>query len=226
LKYATIVADPPWKVAAGRTIGDYVRGKDGSQPFGVRNNAARKLSYPSMSVAEISALHVPAADNAHLYLWTINAYLEEAFQVVKAWGFKYSTTLVWAKAPMGGGLGGCYGLATEYVLFCRRGTLAANGRIPINWFDWPRPYDERGKPKHSAKPPSFFSMVKAMSPGPHLEMFARAPREDWDVWGNEVQSDVTLCSDCPPAGYSTEKTRCSPCPQRSQSDADVKSEGK
>lgn len=193
MRFATIVADPPWKVAAGRTIGAYVRAADGSQPFGVRDQKARKLAYPSMSVADIAALPVRfhAAQDSHLYLWTVNRYLQDAFAVMAAWGFKYSTTLVWAKRPMGGGLGGCYGLATEFCLFGRRGKLAATSRIGRNWFEWKRPY-ENGYPKHSAKPGEFFQMVERVSPGPRLELFARAPREGWAVWGNEVESDINL----------------------------------
>lgn len=185
MSYSTIVVDPPWAVSAGRSIGIY-KVVDGKQPFGVRDNHARPLAYPTMTVDEIRNLQIPASSDAHIYLWTINRYLPKAFEVLAVWGFNYSTTLVWAKSPMGGGLGGCYGLATEYILFGRRGNQKAQSRIGRNWFDWKRPYDERGKPRHSAKPPEFFRMVESVSPGPYLEMFARAPREGWDVWGNEV----------------------------------------
>lgn len=192
--FKTIVVDPPWKVAAGRSIGRYERRADGSQAFGVTNNSARRLAYPHMSAQEIQSLPVGdlADTGAHLYLWTINKYVPHAFAVANAWGFKYSTLLVWAKAPMGGGLGGdAYGLATEYCLFCRRGKLAADERIGRNWFDWKRPY-KGGYPQHSAKPPEFFKMVESVSPGPYLEMFARAPRTGWEVWGNEVKSDLVI----------------------------------
>jgi len=27
-------------------------------------------------------------------------------------------------------------------------------------------------------------------------------------------ADVDLCADCPPVGYPTDKTRCRPCPRR------------
>lgn len=194
MTYRTIVIDPPWQVSAGREIGDYVKAPDGSQPFGVRCNKARALAYPSMSLDQMALLPVSrlAAENAHLYLWTINRYLRDAFDLLDVWGFSYSTTLVWAKQPMGGGLGGCYGLAAEYVLFARRGILPALSRIGRNWWNWKRPYDERGKPRHSAKPPAFYAMVQAMSPGPYLEMFARSKREGWHVWGNEVESDVKV----------------------------------
>ncbi len=141
-----------------------------------------------MTVEAIAALPVGdiSAPNAHLYLWTINRYLEDAFAVARAWGFQYSTTLVWAKKPMGGGLGGAYGISTEYCLFCRRGKLASNDRVTGTWFGWKRPYDNRGKPKHSAKPPAFMEMVEKVSPGPYVELFARETRTGWDSWGNEV----------------------------------------
>lgn len=188
-QYATIVADPPWQVKAGRPLGRYTV-KNGKQLFDGADNRARALAYPTMTVAEIAELNVGdiSEPNAHLYLWTINRYLSEAFEVAKAWGFRYSTTLVWAKSPMGGGLGGCYGISTEYVLFCRRGSLHAKTRMPSTWFNWKRPYDSRGKPKHSAKPPQFMDMVESVSPGPYIELFARTRRPGWQSWGNEIDN--------------------------------------
>ena len=193
IKYGTIVADPPWKVSTGRTIGRYEI-KDGKQIFGVVNNFSRHLPYQGMTVDEIKSLPVSefSSSASHLYLWTINRYLREAFDVMKSWGFVYSTTLVWAKKPMGGGLGGCYGLSTEFILFGRRGISPAKTRIGKNWFDWKRPYDSRGKPKHSAKPDQFYQMVEDISSGPYLELFARSPRSGWHVWGNEVESDLKM----------------------------------
>ncbi len=189
--YRTVVADPPWQTTAGRSIGGYEMAAK-KQLFVVKNAASRKLPYETLSVEQICEMKPPTDPAAHLYLWTINSHLPHAFEVMRAWGFKYSTTLVWAKRPMGGGLGGCYGLATEYVLFGRKGKLAAKDRIGRNWFDWKRPYDERGKPRHSAKPKEFFEMVERISPGPYLEMFARSPREGWSVFGNEVSEGVSL----------------------------------
>ena len=193
--YSTIVADPPWKVAAGRTIGRYEM-RDGKQLFGVRCNAARKLAYPSMSVEQIKGLQVGsiAAPDAHLYLWTVNRYVEDAFAVARAWGFQFSTLLTWAKNPMGGGLGGdAYGLSTEFCLFCRRGTLAAKERIGTTWFNWKRPY-KNGYPNHSAKPPEFYALAQRVSPASYVELFARDKREGWHAWGNEVDSDIAMAT--------------------------------
>jgi hypothetical protein len=40
--------------------------------------------------------------------------------------------------------------------------------------------------KHSKKPQEAYGLIERASPGPRLEMFAREPRDGWDVWGNEV----------------------------------------
>jgi N6-adenosine-specific RNA methylase IME4 len=198
LTYRCIVVDPPWQVnGAGRPMsggpGSYL---DWSTR--VESAPSRPLPYRTMTIAQISALPVGAladAQGAHLYLWTTNRHLGDAFGVLAAWGFAYSTTLVWAKKPMGGGLGGAYGISTEYVIFARRGTLATDARITGTWFPWKRPYDERGKPKHSAKPPEFYSMVETVSPGPRIELFARSARAGWSVWGDQAPDAVPCALD-------------------------------
>jgi len=175
MRYKTIVADPPWQVKAGpRSLHDACE-------------RSRELTYPTMSVDEIQALPVRAlADrDAHLYLWTINAYIEQSYSIARAWGFDPSTMLVWSKSPKGRGLGGTFATATEYVLFARRGSLAAKVRIDRNWWQWLRG-------AHSAKPEAFIDMVEQVSPGPYVELFSRRHRLGWDVWGNESANTAQL----------------------------------
>lgn len=189
-RFSTLVADPPWPLKGGGSL----RGGVGE---GFKHDGPVRslpLPYPTMTVEAIGALDVAkvAADDAHLYLWTTSGFLDAAFDVMRAWGFRYSTTLVWAKAPIGAGLGGAHGIATEFCLFGRRGTLRAHGRTNRNWWDWKRPYDERGKPRHSAKPPAFFDMVESVSPGPYLELFARDARPGWAAWGNQAPEGLVV----------------------------------
>jgi N6-adenosine-specific RNA methylase IME4 len=167
VKYRTIVADPPWDVGRG--------------PEWASNGASRPLTYPTMDVDAIAALPVAdlAEKRAHLYVWTINAYVEDTYDIVRHWGFRPSTLLTWCKAPNGIGLGGTYSLTTEHVLFARRGVLPAERRIDTTWFQMPRG-------AHSAKPEAFLDLVESVSPGPYLEMFARRQRLGWDTWGNEA----------------------------------------
>lgn len=197
MKYRTIVADPPWAQKGGPLRGGVGIGWQ-------MNNvtSSRDLPYPTMTVDAIAALPVEsfAQDDAHLYLWTTNRYLREAFDVARAWGFAYSTTLVWAKNPMGGGLGGAFGISTEFCLFARRGSLPALSRVKGTWFPWKRVYGppvskgQKRQAMHSVKPPEFFDTVMQVSPGPYLEMFARTRRMGWDAWGNEVESDLEMAA--------------------------------
>jgi N6-adenosine-specific RNA methylase IME4 len=188
------VADPPWDVKAGPASGDY-RVVNGAQVWNLASNKSRDLPYEPMSVAEIAALPVAdlAEHDAHLYLWTTNGYLPQAFDVMGAWGFTYSTMLVWAKNPFGGGgLGGTWRITTEFLLFGRRGSLKATGHQIGTWFNIKREYDERGKPQHSRKPSAFLDLIEQVSPGPYLELFARRQRLGWNTWGDEALEHVSL----------------------------------
>lgn len=175
-KFRCIVADPPWQLDTGPKVfgGTIEKGHD-------------DLAYSQMSVEEISKLGVAnlAGDDAHLYLWTTNRYVESSYAVARAWGFKPSVLLVWAKKPHGVGLGDAFRLTTEFILYARRGNLKELKITSTTWFEWPRG-------KHSEKPQEFYELVESMTPAPgrqkdRLEMFARKQRPGWTVWGHEAQ---------------------------------------
>lgn len=177
--YATIVADPPWSY------------EEGWAPFGPTSTGGdrpgrRPLPYSAMSVEDIAAMPVAsiAAEDAHLYLWTTNRYLRASFDVVEAWGFKPSQTLVWCKPPMGIGPGGAFSITTEFVVFARRGRLPHKARLDTTWWTWSRR-------RHSQKPPPFMDIVERVSPGPHVELFSRDPRLGWDSWGHGYELGTT-----------------------------------
>lgn len=191
-KYNVIYVDPPWKIKAGRTLKGY-KMEFGKQLFIPASNKTRDTEYPSMSIQEIESLNVSeiTAEDAHLYMWVTNAHLPFAFNIIKSWGFVYSTTIVWAKNRMGGGLGGTFRITTEYLLFAKKGKLKSKRSIDSTWHNVKRTY-ENGKPKHSKKPDYFYELIEQVSPGLRLEMFARNKREGWDVWGNELSNDVEI----------------------------------
>jgi N6-adenosine-specific RNA methylase IME4 len=170
--YRTIVADPPWHYEQGGPNTDK------------RFTPLHPPPYSSMSANAIACLPVDglAAETAHLYLWTTNRYLSEAFAIVTHWGFKHSQTLTWCKPPKGIGPGGAFTNTTEFILYCRKGNLAYQTRIDTTWWAWPRG-------SHSAKPSAFLDVVESISPGPYVELFARAPRLGWDHWGHGYESN-------------------------------------
>lgn len=189
-RYRTIVADPPWITAAGpeRWRGRKPTRTNPSDRDARYASKTRDLEYPPMSGDQIAALPVAdlAGPDAHLYLWTINCYIEDTYDIARAWGFKPSTLLTWCKEPKGIGLGGAYTLSSEHILFCRRGSLKPLQRVDRNWWLWKR------QPRHSQKPDAFLDLVEQVSPGPYLELFARRARFGWDYFGDESLGTASM----------------------------------
>ena len=189
--YATIVADPPWPYDAVGEHGPIKTSmvKDGSR----MQRGPGQAGYRYTSMDELEALPVTdlAADAAHLYVWTTNAFMVEAHDLARAWGFKPKTILTWTKvhqddpARVSMKTGYYFRGATEHALFCVRGSLplqCAEG-LPTGYL-WPR------IGKHSVKPAAFGDLVEKASPGPYVELFARQPRLGWDHWGHGYEGQA------------------------------------
>lgn len=175
-KFSAILIDPPWRFT-NRT------GK-------VAPEHRRLHRYETMSFAEIAALpvEVHAADRSHLYIWTPNALLPEALEIMRAWGFQYKTNIVWYKirkdgGPDGRGVGFYFRNVTELLLFGVKGRLRTlqPGRRQVNVV-------ARRKEEHSRKPAEFYTLIEACSPGPYLELFARERVPGWTQWGDQVDT--------------------------------------
>ena len=145
-----------------------------------------------MNMKQLYAVDFEAEDDAHLYLWTTNAFMVEAHDLARAWGFKQKTVLTWTKtyqnnpAQVSMKTGYYFRGATEHCLFCVRGSLKLQTAeaLPTAYL-WPRL-------PHSVKPDAFYDLVEKASPGPYLELFARRARFGWDYWGNESLQTVEL----------------------------------
>ena len=178
-QYATIVVDPPW---ADRRKGNIAPTRVGR----VLTDRSIRSQYDTMTVAEIAELPVGglAAEDSHLYLWTTNLDMPDAFGIMARWGFRYNTLITWVKTGHLG-MGYHWRGMTEHMLFGVKGKLRTKDRGLRNHFTAP-------KAGHSVKPDASFELIERASPGPYVELFARRPRLGWDAWGNEVQSDVAF----------------------------------
>jgi N6-adenosine-specific RNA methylase IME4 len=97
-----------------------------------------------MSLKELLALPVAswADEQAHVYLWSTNLNLPDAFELLEAWEFRFVSLLTWIKPSMG--LGSYFRTTTEHVLFGVRGRLLTRARNIGTHFVAPKSY-------HSAK---------------------------------------------------------------------------
>ncbi len=165
-KYKVIYADPPW---------NYGDKRDG-------HTTGAEDHYPSMTIQELCELPVKdlAEENAVLYLWVTSPLLEECFDVIRAWGFKYKTSFVWDKVKHN--MGHYNSVRHELLLVCTRGSC-----LPDN----PKLYDSvvsiERTDKHSEKPEEFRKIIDDLyTTGNRIELFARKAPTNWTVWGNEI----------------------------------------
>jgi N6-adenosine-specific RNA methylase IME4 len=164
-KYQVIYADPPWMY--GNSMPEY---------FTEQAN-----HYPLMRLEEICGMPIKdiADKNAVLFLWVTSPILEESFEVIKAWGFKYKTSFIWDKVKHN--MGHYSSVRHEILLLCIRGSYPKESK---NLRD--SVYTEE-RTKHSKKPDYFYQLIDEMYPtGKKIELFARKKTEGWEVFGNEA----------------------------------------
>ena len=147
-----------------------------------------------MSLEKIKAMPVSdlAEDNAHCWLWVTNGTLPFAFDILKTWGFQYRSIFTWVKPKLG--LGNFIRNASEQIILATRGKAPVLFKAQPSWGLFP-------VQAHSHKPEEVTKIIERLSPGPYLELFARRRQPGWDVWGNEIESDVEI------PGYPVPKVR-------------------
>jgi N6-adenosine-specific RNA methylase IME4 len=163
-KYRVIYADPPWSY--GNTQPDY--------------HTEQRDHYPVMPMSDICAIPVRewAEDDSVLFLWVTSPILEEAFQVIRSWGFKYKASFVWDKVHHN--MGHYNSVRHEFLLVCVRGSCQPDVR---KLFDSVQSIE---RTQHSKKPDEFYGIIETIyTHGDRLEMFSRRARNGWKAYGNQ-----------------------------------------
>ena len=181
-KYSVVLADPPWDI----------------QQKGAHGAAKH---YDLMNLDDIKkmgeAIQDITEDNAHLWLWVTNATIPYVKEILEEWGFTYRSILTWCKPRIQ--LGVYLRNATEQVIFATRGKAPVGFKAQPTWQFWPMQ-------DHSHKPEELYAIIERVSgklnlneeqiesgvKNKKLELFARRPTPGWDVWGNEIDSDISL----------------------------------
>ncbi len=178
--FSTVVADPAWE------FGDKLPG----------DSRGAEKNYTVMSVEGIRLLHLPPiADDALLFLWRVSSQVEEAYSVVRAWGFVPKSEMVWKKLTVNGnrhfGMGRYVRMEHESVIIATRGRgidLIENRSI--------RSVFEAPVGEHSEKPAKFYEIVEELvSPrSRRVELFSRKQREGWTCIGDALGSHMTTAA--------------------------------
>lgn len=187
--FGVIAADPPW----------HFRARTALQMSNWTSRRDAEKHYSVLGAEDIMNLPVGdlAAKDCHLFLWTTGPCLPQAFDVIKAWGFRYSAmAFTWVKLkrshnalqlrvlPLGAtdlhtGLGLTTRKNAEFCLLARKGNCKRISKSVREIILSP-------VREHSRKPDEFYDRVQQYAAGPYLELFARQQRPGWTVWGNEV----------------------------------------
>ena len=178
-KYGIIYADPPWHY---RVYSNKVAGR------------SAESHYPTMTIEEIQALPVSelADKDCALFMWITFPLLKESLSVLSAWGFKFKTiAFVWIKQnrksdSLFWGMGYWTRANAEFCVLATKGKpkrMAKNvHQVIVSQIE-----------EHSKKPDEARRrIVRLMGDLPRIELFARQKTAGWDVWGNEVESDIIL----------------------------------
>ena len=173
--YQIIYCDPPWDYK-GQTQHN---GKGGKKTGGaVKHYQTMKLSEMKDMKEWVQSL---CDDDCLMFMWSSSPHLDQAIELLKTWGFKWSTIgVVWDKQMVNPSF---YTLSqVEICLIGKRGRIPKpRGARNIRQFVSVK----RGK--HSQKPDEVRKRIEQMFPTQNkIELFAREKHFGWDVWGNEV----------------------------------------
>lgn len=195
MKYQVIYADPPWQYSDKRSH--------------ARVGGGAESHYPTMKVADICALPIAdlAAEDCLLFMWVTFPTLPDALKVIEAWGFKYKTLgFAWIKTNPRQQLQQAAFLPTDTIddffgigaytksncEVCLIATRGKGSQLVVD--NTVRSTLIAPRQEHSRKPQEARDRISKLTGGgaSMVELFARRPAAGWDVWGNEVESDIKL----------------------------------
>ncbi len=172
-RYGVIYADPPWHF----------------RNYSARGEGRNATShYDCLSLEQLAALPVVdwADDDCALFLWAVDPLLDQAFKLLKSWGFTYKTVaFYWVKTnkidtgTFFTGLGYWTRANPEQCLLATRGNPKRQAtdvqRLLV-----------AARREHSRKPDETYERIERLVEGPYLELFARQARTGWDAWGDQT----------------------------------------
>lgn len=175
-KFDVVLADPPWAF---------------SQAYFGKYSLAVQYQYPTLTLDEMKKLDIKsiANKNCWLFMWSANAEIKNAIELMEAWGFKFRTVaFYWTKRTKNGKLLKSYGRcctqgSVEPVLVGKIGNPKRHAQnVPQEFATVAR--------GHSRKPDELYEFISQIVETPEnpvrkIELFARQQYKDWYALGND-----------------------------------------
>lgn len=158
--------------------------------------------YKSLSAEDLAGLQISKLMR-YGFLWTTGPFIEEAYGLIRAWGFEPITMLAWVKCAeinTNGlpafkewphdpevtikptyGVGYWFRGCVEPIIVFKHPD-APSIRTP--WVGLLSP-----NARHSRKPDTLHQLIEKDFPGPYVELFGRRPAPGWTVLGNDAPGD-------------------------------------
>ncbi len=175
--YRVVLIDPPWKWSGG--------------------TKGRPQHYRRMTFNEVKGLPVRDLlhpEGARVFMWITGPLLIRMSELKVAWRLRYSTSISWIKL---------WPRDADNMFFFKNSLARGHGLEAVGnpehvaIFKIGKPQSIKGNPfpnpmfagrrEHSRKPTDLHEEIDKRLAGPRCEIFARAPRDGWEVWGNETE---------------------------------------
>lgn len=180
-KYQIVYADPPWN------------------GLGWNNGSGLKCPanhYEVQDAEWIKSLPINniSDENCALFLWVTFPNLKLGIEVIESWGFKYATCAFnWVKKNKNQDtyFVGCGNYTRANSEICLLGTKGHMQKMVKSHSV--RQICDAKIDEHSKKPKEIRDrIVELFGDLPRIELFARQKTDGWDVWGNEVESNIEI----------------------------------
>jgi N6-adenosine-specific RNA methylase IME4 len=156
-----------------------------------KSTGAVTVQYNTMTLEEIKNLGQVikniSSNECILFIWVTFPTIEQAFEIIKSWGFIYKTcAFCWVKQNQKNngiysGIGHWTNANAELCL------LATKKKFPKRKAKNIKQIVLSHREKHSKKPDEVRDrIVSLVGDLPRIELFARQEVNGWDCWGNEV----------------------------------------
>jgi N6-adenosine-specific RNA methylase IME4 len=170
----TVIIDPPWPYQAAKKS--------------ERLTGYSSYEYPPLSIDELGRLPVRQL-GTYIFLWTTGPFIEDAYKLIRHWGFEPITFMAWVKTnklELGKeipfkpsyGVGYWFRGCVEPII------VAKAPKAPSIRTPWTGLLCDNAR--HSRKPDTLYELIETSFPAPWIELFGRRLRDNWAVYGNEI----------------------------------------